>query len=154
MTRAQGILGRVALGMLLAAAIGAAPAHAASKEIIELQTQVQQLLDMMQRLQSTVDARFGAMQHLVEQAADNTSQMAQTVTAMQQKINAQAENTSGKLDKTIQDLQTQLQNIQNPPSGTTQGPGGASPAPGGAMNGAPMQQAPANQAPPLKETFQ
>jgi len=178
MTRAQGILGRVALGMLLAAAIGAAPAHAASKEIIELQTQVQQLLDMMQRLQSTVDARFGAMQHLVEQAADNTSQMAQTVTAMQQKINAQAENTSGKLDttsgqiqslndsvdelksrigkldKSIQDLQTQLQNIQNPPSGTTQGPGGASPAPGGAMNGAPMQQAPANQAPPLKETFQ
>ena len=37
------------------------PAHAASKEIIELQTQVQQLMDMVQRLQSTVDTRMGVM---------------------------------------------------------------------------------------------
>ncbi len=32
-----------------------------SKEIIELQTQVQQLLDMVQRLQSTMDGRFGVL---------------------------------------------------------------------------------------------
>ena len=32
-------------------------AHAASKEIIQLQTQVQQLLDMVQRLQTTMDTR-------------------------------------------------------------------------------------------------
>ncbi len=49
------------------------PAHAASKEIIELQTQVQQLLDMVQRLQSTLDTRFGVLQHLVEQTADNAT---------------------------------------------------------------------------------
>ena len=55
----------------LVAAIAAAalcvpmPAHAASKEIIELQTQVQQLVDMVQRLQSTLDSRFGVLQHLV-----------------------------------------------------------------------------------------
>jgi tol-pal system protein YbgF len=180
MRKANRIFCRLVLAGAMAAALGSAPAHAASKEIIELQTQVQQLLDMVQRLQSTVDARFGAMQHLVEQAADNTSQMAQTVTAMQQKINAQAENTSGKLDttsgqiqslndsvdelksrigkldKSIQDLQTQLQNIQNPPAGTTPAqPPGIFPNPGAAANGAPAQQAPpANQAPPLKETFQ
>jgi tol-pal system protein YbgF len=180
MRKANGIFYRLVLAGAMAAVLGSTPAHAASKEIIELQTQVQQLLDMVQRLQSTVDARFGAMQHLVEQAADNTSQMAQTVTAMQQKINAQAENTSGKLDttsgqiqslndsvdelksrigkldKSIQELQTQLQNIQNPPAGATPTqPAGIFPTPGGAANGAPMQQAPAaNQAPPLKETFQ
>jgi hypothetical protein len=51
------------------------PAHATSKEMIELQTQVQQLLDMVQRLQSTVDTRFGVMQHLVEQTADSANQM-------------------------------------------------------------------------------
>src|SRR5580658_5663134 len=74
------------------------PAHAASKEIIELQTQVQQLLDMMQRLQSTLDTRFGVLQHLVEQTADNANQMTATVNALEQKINAQTEATGGKLD--------------------------------------------------------
>ena len=37
------------------------PARAASKEIIELQTQVQQLLDMVQRLQTTLDTRFAVL---------------------------------------------------------------------------------------------
>src|ERR1035438_567133 len=126
------------------------PAHAASKEIIELQTQVQQLLDMVQRLQSTLDSRFGVIQHMVEQTADNANQMTVTVNALQQKINAQTEAGNGKLDtvsgqvqslndsldelksrvakldKSVQDLQTQLQNIQNPGTST---PGTPSPAP-------------------------
>ncbi len=50
-------------------------AHAASKEIIELQTQVQQLLDMVQRLQSTLDTRFGVLQNLAQQTADDANQM-------------------------------------------------------------------------------
>ena len=79
---------------LLAAALFAllfvsqpAPARAASKEIIELQTQVQQLMDNVQRIQSTLDTRFGVLQHLVEQTADNANQMTVTVNALQQKIN-------------------------------------------------------------------
>jgi TolA-binding protein len=136
-----------------------APARAASKEIIELQTQVQQLLDMVQRLQTTMDTRFAVLQHLAEQTADNANQMSATVNSLQQKIAAQSETTNGKLDtasgqvqalndsvdelksriakldKTIQDIQAQLQNIQNPPAPAA----GASPA---------------QQIPPLKETFQ
>jgi tol-pal system protein YbgF len=184
MRKAHRICSRIALAAVLAAALGSAPAHAASKEIIELQTQVQQLLDMVQRLQSTVDARFGAMQHLVEQTADNANQMAQVVNAMQQKINAQGDATSGKLDttsgqiqslndsvdelktriakldKSITDMQSQLQNIQNPSPGQAPGaaaPGGSgynvSPPQGNAQFGAPAQPV-ANQAPPLKETYQ
>ena len=62
---------------VLAAVLALAPAraHAASKDIIQLQTQVQQLLDMVQRLQSTLDTRFGVLQHLVEQTADTANQM-------------------------------------------------------------------------------
>src|ERR1700761_2951705 len=84
----------------MAAVLALAPvrAHAASKDIIELQTQVQQLLDMVQRLQSTLDTRFGVLQHLVEQTADNANQMSASVNALQQKLNAQTEGTSGKLD--------------------------------------------------------
>jgi TolA-binding protein len=156
-------------------------AHAASKEIIALQTQVQQLLDMMQRLQSTLDTRFGVMQHLVEQTADNANQMSQTVNALQQKINQQSEGLSGKidtasgqvqslndsvdelktriakLDKSIQDLQSQLQNIQGaPPSGAQPGTSPASDAgPGpGSSPGGPAQPVAGNLTPPLKETFQ
>ena len=170
------LLAVVVFAMLLASA--PVPARAASKEIIELQTQVQQLLDMVQRLQSTLDGRFGVLQHLVEQAADNSNQMTATVNALQQKINAQSEAGNGKLDavsgqvqslndsldelksriakldKSVQDLQAQLQNIQSPPAGTS--PAGALPAGGmasptaGLLGGVPA----ANQIPPLQETYQ
>src|SRR6202789_2308183 len=143
-------LAAAAFGLLLAAA--PVPAHAASKEIIELQTQVQQLLDMVQRLQSTLDTRFGVLQHLVEQTADNANQMTVAVNTLQQKINAQSDAGNGKLDtvsgqvqslndsvdelksriakldKSVQDMQTQLQNIQNPPQPTAPGSPTGSPA--------------------------
>ena len=112
------------------------PAHAVSKEIVELQTQVQQLLDMVQRLQSTLDTRMGVLQHLAEQTADEANQMTTAVSALQQKINTQNDAIGGKvdtvsgqvqslndsvdelkariakLDKSVQDLQTQLQTMQ------------------------------------------
>ena len=172
------LLATAALALVLAAA--PVPAHAASKEIIELQTQVQQLLDMVQRLQSTLDTRFGVLQHLVEQTADNANQLTVTVNAMQQKINAQTDATGGKLDtvsgqvqslndsvdelksriakldKSVQDLQTQLQNIQTPPAGAAPAGQGSDPNAPPSASGAPATNtAPAAPvAPPLKETFQ
>src|SRR5580693_9588792 len=91
---------RFVAAAVLAAVLALAPAraNAASKEIIALQTQVQQLLDMVQRLQSTLDTRFGVLQHLVEQTADSANQMTSTVNTLQQKINAQSEGNGGKLD--------------------------------------------------------
>ena len=118
------------------------PARATSKEIVELQTQVQQLLDSVQRIQTTLDSRLGVIQHLAEQTADDANRMTAVVTALQQKLTAQSDAISGKLDtasgqaqslndsvdelksriakldKSIQDLQTQLQNIQTPASST------------------------------------
>ena len=175
---------RLAAAAILAAALCSVPAHAASKEIIELQTQVQQLLDMVQRLQSTLDTRLGVVQHLAEQTADDANRITATVDALQQRINAQNEAGNGKLDtvsgqvqslndsvdelksriakldKSVQDLQAQLQYVQSPAAG------GASSAPNAAPNvyapsdGSPSSASPtggapaANQAPPLQETFQ
>jgi TolA-binding protein len=126
------------------------PARAASKEIVELQTQVQQLLDSVQRIQTTLDSRLGVIQHLAEQTADDANRMTAVVTALQQKIAAQGDTINGKLDtasgqaqslndsvdelksriakldKSIQDLQTQLQNIQTP---ATSIPGTPAPVP-------------------------
>ena len=161
------LLAGAIFALLLAGA--PAPAHAASKEIIELQTQVQQLLDMVQRLQSTLDTRFGVIQHLAEQSADDANRVTATVNALQQKLNAQNDAAGGKLDavsgqvqslndsvdelksrlakldKSIQDMQSQAQ------SAPTAQPQGGTPAEGQPSGGSgPM----ANQAPPLKETYQ
>jgi TolA-binding protein len=177
---------------LLAAAVlsfvflSSAPrAHAAvSKEIVELQTQVQQLLDQVQRLQSTLDTKMGVLQHLAEQTADEANQMTTAVNALQQKLNTQNDATGGKLDamsgqvqslndsvdelkariakldKSVQDLQTQLQNMQAPPAQAQPGAmPGAGPMPGapganGTGPGGPTGPPAAQQAPPLQETLQ
>jgi tol-pal system protein YbgF len=162
---------------------GTASVHAESTKdkVDAMQEQLNQLTSAVQRLQSTVDSKFGLLQHLVEQTADNANRMTTTVDALQQKINAQSEALGGKLDtssgqmqslndsvdelksrmskldKSIQDLQSQLQNIQNPPVGAGQQPGaGASPmpAPGpGAQSVVPNGPG-GGQAPPLQETYQ
>ncbi len=162
----------------------AMPAHAVSKEIVELQAQVQQLLDSVQRLQSTLDARLGVLEHLAQQTADQTTQVTAAVNALQQKISSQNDAVSGKvdavsgqvqslndsvdelkaritkLDKTVQDLQAQLQAMeaaQAPTQPGATGPGGgATPGTGQGpgVPGAAPGGAPAQQAPPLQETLQ
>ncbi len=155
-------------------------AHAVSKEIVELQTQVQQLLDQVQRLQSTLDTKMGVLQHLAEQTADEANQMTTAVTALQQKLNTQNEAANGKLDsvsgqvqslndsvdelkariakldKSVADLQTQIQNMQAPPAQPQPGAmqPGAGGTPGAAPTGAPAPGPVAQQAPPLQETLQ
>src|SRR5579863_531174 len=165
------------LALALLVSLAPVRAHAVSKETIQMQTQLQQLLDMVQRLQTTMDTKFAVLQNLAQQTADQATQMNGTVNVLQQKLNTQVENLNGKLDtssgqvqslndsvdelktrianlqKTLQDMQTQLQNVQQPQN-TVPGmpPTGSSPAPNGpgAMNSAPA----ANQAPPLDQTFQ
>ena len=135
----------------------AVPAYAVSKEIVELQTQVQQLLDMVQRLQSTLDARIGVLEHLAQQTADQATQVTTTVNALQQKLSAQSDAVNGKmdavsgqvqslndsveelkarvakLDKTVQDLQAQLQAMQTQQAQAVQTQPGGMP-PGGTGN--------------------
>lgn len=134
----------LAAAAILAAVLACAPppAHAVSKEMVQLQTEVQQLLDMVQRLQSSFDTRFGVLQNLAQQTADQAAQMSTAVNALQKKIDAQSDNVNGKVDgvsgqiqslndsvdelrtridklqKSLQDMQTQLQNIQTPPPQT------------------------------------
>src|ERR1700744_3836862 len=90
------LLAAAAVVLMLAPA--GVPAHAASKEIVALQTQVQQLLDMVQRVQSTLDTRFGVLQNLAQQTADEANQMTAAVNDLQKKLNAQNDAINGKLD--------------------------------------------------------
>jgi TolA-binding protein len=147
-----------------------APARAASKEIIQLQEQVQQLLDNVGTIQRTLDSRLSVIQHLAEQTADDANRMTASVTALQQKLSAQSDALTSKmdaaagqaqslndsvdelksritkLDKSIQELQTQLQNIQAQPgsastTSTMPGAPAAQPAPAPAPTPAPVPAA-------------
>ena len=152
----QGLLAIAALILLFGPA--ARPAHAVSKEMVELQAQVQQLLDAVQRLQSTLDARMGVLDHQAQQTADQTTQVTAAVTALQQKINAQNDAMSAKLDtasgqvqslndsvdelkaritkldKTVTDLQAQLQAMQQAAQAQTGATGPGTTGPGGTGN--------------------
>jgi tol-pal system protein YbgF len=151
-------------------------AHAASKEMIQLQQQVQTLQDTLQRLQQSNDERMGVLQHLVEQTADGVNRMSQTVNSLQQAMQAQSvsgnkvDQLSGqmqsmndsvdelksriaKLDKTLQDIQGQLQNVNSQSAGGGQqngAPGGQQAQQGGDGNAAPAQPP----APPVDQLYQ
>jgi tol-pal system protein YbgF len=118
-----------------------------------LKDRVDQLVDAVQRLQSTVDSKMGVLQHLVEQTADNSNRVSAAMDDLQRKLATQNEAMSGKIDtsagqmqsvndsvdevkarlakleRSIQDLQTQIQNTQQqqPQSAPS---GGGAPAPG------------------------
>jgi tol-pal system protein YbgF len=156
----------------------AAPAHAVSKEMIQLQTQVQQLQDTLQHLQQSNDERMGVLQHLVEQTADSVNRMSQTLNTLQEQV--QSQNGQGgkvdllsgqiqgvndsvdelksriaKLDKTLQDIQSQLQNINTQPAGGAPAQAGQ-PGAGQPGTGQPVQQQapPQPQAPPVDQLYQ
>jgi len=120
---------------LLAFLLVPPPAHAVSKEIIQLQTQVQQLSDMLQHLQESNDEHMGVLQHLVEQSADSVSKIAQQMTALQAQVEQNNKNDTlaaqiqglndsvdelktrlGQVNKQLGDIQSQLQNVQAQPA--------------------------------------
>jgi tol-pal system protein YbgF len=163
----------------LALLLPAAPAHAVSKEMIQLQTQVQQLQDMIQHLQTSNDQNMGVLQHLIEQTADSVNRMSQTLNTLQQEVQAQngqggkVDQLSGqiqnvndsvdelktriaKLDKTLQDMQSQLQNINTQPAVAQPGqPGQPVVGQPGEPGQAPVQQQPQQpQAPPVDQLYQ
>jgi tol-pal system protein YbgF len=158
----------------------APPAHAVSKEIIQLQTQVQQLQDALQHLQETQDQQLSVMQHIIQTINDNVSRMSTTVTTLQQQVQAQNESGGGKIEQVsgqmqgindsidalrtridklsaeVQAVQSQLSNITT--QAAMQQQGGPTGQPGAETNGQPGPAAPAQpqqpQAPPVSELYQ
>jgi TolA-binding protein len=145
----------VVLGLALL--IPAQPAHAVSKEIIQLQTQVQSLQDMLQQMQRSNSEQMGVLQHLIEQSNDGINRMTQQMTALQAKVDAEGQNQQlagqvqavndsidelktrlSRIDASLTAIQNQQQNVQTPPAGA---PGQG--APSGNGTGAPPPGMPA-----------
>src|SRR5258708_39597524 len=87
--------------------VGLPHAFAISKEMVQLQTQVQQLQDMVQHLQTSNDERMGVIVNLVQQNTDNVNRMMAAVNALQQTLkteNEQRGSGTTQLSSQIQSL--------------------------------------------------
>jgi tol-pal system protein YbgF len=143
--------------VLAAALLCCSPALAVNKDMVQLQTQIQQLQDAVARLQQSNDERMGVMKDLIQQSADSVNKMSVALDTIQKQIQTQQEAQSTKADqvsgqiqslndsvdevkarltalqKLVQDVQSQQQsmsaNMQNQGSAGGAGSGSLTPVP-------------------------
>jgi TolA-binding protein len=100
----------IPVALAAALLIGVTPqAHAVNKDMVQLQTQVQQLQDAIARLQQTSDERAGVLKDLVQQTADAVNKMSVTVNGLQLRLQNQQDASSQKNDQ----LSGQVQSLND-----------------------------------------
>jgi len=87
------------LALLSTLALACMPAWGASKEMVQLQTQVQQLQEQMTAMQRSFDERMGVMNNLVERDTDAVNKAAAAVTALQASLQKQQADSSTRVDQ-------------------------------------------------------
>jgi tol-pal system protein YbgF len=87
------------LALLAALWLAAVPGFGASKEIIQLQTQVQQLQEQMANMRQTFDERMGVMKNLVEQNTDAANKTTAAITSLQSTLQKQQGDSAGRVDQ-------------------------------------------------------
>jgi tol-pal system protein YbgF len=84
---------------MLTLCLALTPAYGASKEIIQLQTQVEQLQQQMTLMQQQFNERMGVMKNLVEQNTDVANKVNATLRDLQASINKQQQDRAGQVDQ-------------------------------------------------------
>src|SRR6202051_158897 len=97
------------LAVLCALWLAVTPAWSASKEMIQLQTQVQQLQEQMTAMQRSCDERWGVMKNLVEQDTDAVNKVASALTSLQNSLQKQQGDSSGHVEQ----LSGQIQSLND-----------------------------------------
>jgi tol-pal system protein YbgF len=85
------------------------PAWGVSREIIELQTQVQALQDQMTHMQQSFDERMGVMKNLMDQDTDSMNKVTAAITSLQGTLQKQQSDSGGRVDQ----LSTQIQALND-----------------------------------------
>jgi TolA-binding protein len=86
------------VGVVLAMGFALPAQAASSKEMIQLQTQIQALQDAIARLQQSNDERMGVLKDLVQQTADAVNKMTLTVGSLKQQMDNNKEAAATKSD--------------------------------------------------------
>jgi tol-pal system protein YbgF len=85
--------------LLLVFALGVSPAWGVNKDMVQLQTQVQQLQEQMTAMQRAFDERMGVMKNLVEQDTDAVNKVAAALNALQTTLQKQQNDGGTKTDQ-------------------------------------------------------
>ncbi len=83
----------------------AAPALAANKDMVQLQTQVQQLQDSMTQMKQSFDERMGVMKNLIEQTTDNVNRLNSNVDNLTKTLGQQSGDSGAKTDQVSAQVQ-------------------------------------------------
>src|SRR5262249_17672617 len=90
---------------LAACLVGTTPAWGVSREIVELQTQVQNLQTQLTQMQQSLDERMGVLKHLMDQNTDSINKVTSAVTTMQTSMQKQQSDTNNHVDQLSGQLQ-------------------------------------------------
>lgn len=101
--------------ILIVLAWSVLPAYGASKDMIQLQTQVQALQTQMTQMQQSFNESMGVMKNLMDQNTDSINKMSASVAAMQtniQKLQADNGTHSDQLSGQIQALNDSIDELK------------------------------------------
>lgn len=161
-------------GALGGALLGPAPAGAVAREIIELQTGVNQLIQGQQAMQTAITQNAAVQQTLIQQSLDAVSKLNVSMAAVQKntqdfsaasgarldtmgtQVQGLSDNVAdlqarlGKLDQKLTDVQNTLQSVDSKLASPAPAPGAVQPMPSGPAGGSapvPGASLPATSAP-------
>jgi tol-pal system protein YbgF len=89
----------ILLVLVSALCLAVTPAWGVSKEMVQLQTQVQQLQEQMTAMQRSFDERMGVMRNLVEQDTDAVNKVAAALTGLQNTLQKQQGDSASHVDQ-------------------------------------------------------
>jgi tol-pal system protein YbgF len=89
------------------------PAGAVSKEMIELQQQVTQILQAQQDLRSSMDGNNAALRTLVQQSLDSVNRLGGEMGSLQKSVQEVQANTGARIDTMTQQTQGLSDNMQD-----------------------------------------
>ena len=107
------VLVAVFCGALGGSLLAPQPAGAVSKEMIELQQTVSQILQAQQDLRSTVDGNNAAIRTLVQQSLDSVNRLSGQMGAVQKSVQEVQANTGSRIDTMTQQTQGLSDNLQD-----------------------------------------
>ena len=103
----------IVFGALGGTLLAPQPAGAVSKEMIELQQTVNQILQAQQDLRSTVDGNNAALRTLVQQSLDSVGRLSGEMSALQKSVQEVQANTGSRMDTMTQQTQGLSDNLQD-----------------------------------------
>jgi tol-pal system protein YbgF len=101
------------VGVILGSMLNPQPTGAVSKEIIQLQEDVSQLLQGQQSMRSTIDANNASLRTLLQQSLDSVNALNQQMAALQKNVQEATANNTSKIDTMSTQTQGVSDNLQD-----------------------------------------